>query len=606
MGISLVRRMAWLLGVWLVLIDAGPAAAAAKVELRTERGPHYVGEPIELHLQVTGLERNPEPTCLAEAPNDTTLTLAAVVPTVSSSVQILNGQVTRTETVTFTCQYVLTASRPGSYRLGPFDVEQGATVVRSGARTLLVKDVPLDPRLRIRVLPEAKEVFVGQQIPVRIEWWLDASLEQSLRRYSIRSPLFNDPEAFRFQNDTIALRGQQSLEIHTTEGELALAAEVQRRTQGGRQYLVVVAERIMIPLRQGRFELEPATVNVEEVTRWQRDLFGSRRPASSQRLFARGEALTLDVRPTPTAGRPESFGGAIGKGFALDVTTDRSVVQAGDPITLTLAVRGEGILTTVGPPRLDGPGGLPADSFRVPEDDLTGEVEDGVKRFEVVVRVLDEAVREIPAIEYAWFDPELGEYQTTTSRPIALSVKPAQVVSADDVVVARPDGLDFAGTNEEGGSPAPARALSAGSRALIGADLSIEQRVDRLTRRRAPARAIQAAFYGGGVAMVIGALIWRRRGQTSPHLLRLRALHREQRARIEAAAGQSPREALTEIANALRELRSETDVANPDLDVLVRECDEILYAPTEPSAADVHERLARAREIARAIGEEVA
>ena len=34
-----------------------------------------------------------------------------------------------------------------------------------------------------------------------------------------------------------------------------------------------------------------------------------------------------------------------------------------------------------------------------------------------------------------WFDPDLGHYQTTRTRPIALSVRPATVIGAADVVV---------------------------------------------------------------------------------------------------------------------------------------------------------------------------
>ncbi|HJO24671.1 MAG: BatD family protein [Myxococcota bacterium] len=603
------RPTAASIAVLLISIGASaiaPAAAVAtpQAQLRVERGPYYVGDPIELHVQVTGFERSPEPVCNAEAPAGATLTLAALVPKVSSSVRIGDGQITRVETVTYTCQYVLVASGAGQLRLSPIEMRQGSVVATTRPQAITVQKIPFDDRMRIRVVPETRSVYVGQQVPVRIEWWLDPSLDQAIGSYAIRSVLFDDADTFRFVDDTVAKRGDNNLKIHTAAGEIALAAKVEQRTENGRNYLVIAAERRMVPLRSGTYELAPASVNADEVIRWQRNLFGSRRPMATRRLFARDEPLTLTVGAAPAAGRPGSFGGAIGRGFSLDVAADRSVVQLGDPITLTLTVRGEGQLTTVGLPPLDRGDALPPDRFRLSGDAPPGEITEGAKRFEVSVRVLDDAVSEIPEIEYAWFDPELGTYQTTRSRPIALSVRPAEVVSAADVVVGRPDwaaGIEAAAT-ADAKSNAAGEASRQGSLSLIGADLSIERRIDRLLRVPGPALPAQVALYGGGLALLVGAVLWRRRDAASPDVARLRAAHHAQRARIDAAAELGPREALAEIAAALRELGAVAATSrSPAVDAFVCECDEILYAPTPVDDSDLHTRIERARALADAM-----
>ena len=84
-------------------------------------------------------------------------------------------------------------------------------------------------------------------------------------------------------------------------------------------------------------------------------------------------------------------------------------------------------------PSLNAEGLLPPAHFRVPAGDPTGEIERDAKRFTAVVRVLDERVEEIPGLAYSWFDPKTQTYETTRSRPIALSVRSAQVVGAGDV-----------------------------------------------------------------------------------------------------------------------------------------------------------------------------
>lgn len=592
-------RIALLLGSLgsLVWLPAGGTALALQTQLRVDQGPYYVGEPVEIQFQITGAAREPEPRCEAEAPDGASLRLVDIVPNISTSVQIINGQVTRSESVSFICRYQFIAKRAGRFRLSPFRAEQAGTEIRSNPQLLDVQDVPLDPAIRIRVAVPSRSIYVGQLIPVRIEWWLDEAMQDRIVQYAIRSPLFDEPDSFRFLDDEIAMRGDQSLQISTPNGEIALRADIERRSVDGRRYLVLSADRRMVALRTGRFDFEPASVTVEEVTRWQRDLFGSRRPAGTRRLFDRDEPITIDVAAAPAEGRPESFGGAIGRGFTLDVAADRSVVRLGDPITLTFTVRGDGQLTMVGLPPLDRPGALSSEHFRLAEGDASGEIADGAKQFAVSVRVVDPAVREIPALEFSWFDPELGAYQTTRSRPIALSVRAAEVISADDVVAGRPGATadpPIAAT-PAAGDDGPGR----GSLSLIGADLSIERRVDRLVGRGTSPLALQATLYGAGIALVVGTMLWQRRAQASPRERRLRAIHRAQRARIDAAAARPRREALAEIAAALREiaaadpaLRSEAALA------FVRECDEVLYAPAAGDDGDASARVDRARALA--------
>ena len=403
---------------------ATSAAAQPRLELQVGRSPHYVGVPVELQIRSTGFERNPQPTCNAPEPPIGELRLVGLVPNFSSSMQIINGRVTRSETVIFTCQYEYIATKPGTVRLGPFQMTQGNTQLSTQQYAVRVKTVPVDPRIRVRVVLPKGPVYVGQRLPVRVEWWLDEKLQNNIRGYTLRGEIFDRDDLFRFVGDTAAARGDQTLNIASRSGESILKAQVRKRKGDDRNYIVVAAERTMIPLHAGEWDLDPASINVMEVTGWNRDLFGGRRPAQTRQIFAQDSPLELVVRAPPLLGRPDSFAGAVGKGFSLEVSADRSVVQLGDPITLTLTVRGDGNLANVAPPRLDAAGGLAPEHFRLPDRDVSGEIRGDAKVFKLPVRVLDDAVREIPTLAYSWFDPDIGEYQTAESRPIALSVRP--------------------------------------------------------------------------------------------------------------------------------------------------------------------------------------
>jgi hypothetical protein len=578
----LVSGLLCALPAWLGL--AGPAAAEPALQLRVGRAPYYVGTPIELQVQSESFAREPEPRCSAEPLAKGQLRLLRIVPNFSSSVQIVNGRMFKQEVSSFTCVWEFTAAEPGSYRLGPFFMEQNGEKGRSQRFDLKLAAVPKDPRIKLRIVMPEGPVYLGQRIPMTIEFWLDQALQESLGGYMIRSELFDREEIFRFVGDATPDRGGQTLNIQTPTGETLLPAVVKRRKSGRRNYLVVIAERTLMPLRAGEFELAPATLDATEVTRWQRDLFGSRRPAETRRIFALGEAHRLVVKAPPDRDRPPSFAGAVGRGFSLEATADRSVVQLGDPITLTLTIRGDGNLANVALPRLDGEHGFSTAQFRLPEGDVSGEVVGDAKIFRLPVRVLDDAVREIPALHYSWFDPELGRYETSESRPIALSVRPAQMISASDVISGTPRSAAWPVPSETAGevtdAGANAESVVRSSFSLTGADLSIEEDPDTLIAARDDRNGLRIAAYGGSLLALAWAFGARRRAQIDPALRRQRAVYQTQRKRIEAARSRPRTEALSEMATAVREIVALLpESRSPAVDRFLEECDAIIYAP---------------------------
>ena len=114
------------------------------------------------------------------------------------------------------------------------------------------------------------------------------------------------------------------------------------------------------------------------------------------------------------------------------------MVRVGDPIALDIRLRGDGNLENARLPKLSADNGLDPKRFQFAEQDLGGELEGREKRFRVTVRVQDESASEIPAPAYSWFDPEMQTYATARSKPIALNVMPAKMITADEVVSGDP------------------------------------------------------------------------------------------------------------------------------------------------------------------------
>ncbi|HIG02732.1 MAG TPA: hypothetical protein EYQ66_15720 [Myxococcales bacterium] len=591
----------------LLFLARGVAAQdSPRVELKVAPAPYYVGMPVDLHLQIEGLERSPDPTCSAGPVAGALMNLVAIVPSVSTRVTVINGRTTRTDRVTFVCRFSLTVARPGEIRLGPFLVAQGSVRATSPTYSIRVQTIASDPRVGVRLILPKGPVIVGQRLPISIEWWIDEGLQESIQNYKIHSQLFEMPDTFRFVDDRPPNRGEQTLAVQTDSGELTFPAVVETRSERGINFLVVRAERTLVPLQPGDFDLGSATVSLNEVIRWQRDFFGGRRASQVQRIFGNDVEHVLQVREAPSEDRPPSYAGAIGRGFSFEVAADRSVVQRGDPIVLTFTVRGEASLSQVGLAGLAGEDALPEHSFALSDEQPSGEVVDGAKIFRVPVRILDESLKEIPALPYSWFDPDLGEYQTVYSRPIALSVRPAQLISAADVVSAQAQESSAPRANE----PTPARGprISNGTGfGLTGANLAIETRRDRLRGQEKSRGQRLALVYAASILLGIAAWLYRRRQDRDPELLRIAAGYREQRQRIEAAAALPQKEALGEVASALRELGAlERGDPDPTREALIAECDAVFYAPDSASGLPVEAQLIeRARALAAEFGDQI-
>src|SRR5262249_57024823 len=76
------------------------------------------------------------------------------------------------------------------------------------------------------------------------------------------------------------------------------------------------------------------------------------RALRTEKFVSSSAPLTIDIRPVPSAGQPASFSGAIGR-FQLEADANPKILRVGDPLSVTLTVRGEGLLETVHPPALE-------------------------------------------------------------------------------------------------------------------------------------------------------------------------------------------------------------------------------------------------------------
>jgi hypothetical protein len=171
----------------------------------------------------------------------------------------------------------------------------------------------------------------------------------------------------------------------------------------------------------GEFTFGPSTVSGYVY----RQTLGRRNYLQPQ-LKSVAPAITITVKPFPEEGKPASFNGAIGPFSSFNVKlASAPKVNVGDKILLEAELEGSGQLNQAPMPNLccqPGYSGI----FRASDLPPVEEVKDGKKSFVVELRPLSSEIKEIPPIEFSYFDPETVSYGTLMSAAIPITVEPSR------------------------------------------------------------------------------------------------------------------------------------------------------------------------------------
>ncbi len=399
----------------LVLGLACPAAAL-EVSLEASRTDVTVGEQFTVAVQVThgGVGRLPQPEL---PPVDGVRQISSYS---SQNFSYVNGQATSS----LTLQYVMIADNAGTYVLGPAIAGSGADAVRSGTVTIEVKPAGSATNVpRFGGSDETASGGAGNDIIVLGEVddespWVNQQITYTftfLRRVRLgQGPQYTPPSTTGFWTE----------ELDTTEPREVVL--------DGRRY---VAERVRIALFPtgpgehtiGEAQLRAAVPDPRRTRRDPFDIFGGSDPfgvfGGGREVLLKTDPVKVRVRALPAEGQPEDFGGLVGR-FTLAGTVDRTTVKAGEPITLTLTLAGEGNVKGAPAPDLD-----ELDGFKVYEskaDESSRAVGDrihGRKVWEYVLVPTTGGVTEIPPVRMSVFDPAAGEYRTLATDAIPLDVE---------------------------------------------------------------------------------------------------------------------------------------------------------------------------------------
>ena len=198
---------------------------------------------------------------------------------------------------------------------------------------------------------------------------------------------------------------------------------VQNGLYEGKSYRYVILKRVVLyPQKTGELEIEPLSLEVTvDVPTNKRDFFGGKVYTSTNITVSAGQR-NINVKELPTEGKPENFGGAVGK-FNFSVTTTKTQLNASESLQAKVEVSGKGNLKLFQLPELSLPSALEVyepefnEGIRTTTEGMEGTVSNN---YTIVPSF--KGKYPIPGITFSYFDPETEKYRSLNSTEIMVNV----------------------------------------------------------------------------------------------------------------------------------------------------------------------------------------
>ena len=335
----------------------------------------------------------------------------------SQSMQIVNGEYSASNAFT----YILVPKREGKFTIGPFTARLGGNVLRTEPITI---DVGGGPGVRGVPAPASGEPAEREDRNVFV-----------VARVDKQNAFVNEQILFTFYLYRAVQLSNLNYVAPDFQGfwveKLKDSEKQTYKVLNGRRYLVTELSTALFPTTSGTLTIAPATLQVVELT----NPFGFSLFDRGVERVLRTKAIDVQVSALPAAGRPPIFDGAVGEGLQLAAICDRTTVEEGEPITMTITVEGSGNVKTFSKPRLPD---LPAFKTYDAESKTEATAIDrvyGKRTYEVVLVPRDEGEYSIGRIRMAYFDTREGRYRLLESNPLQVtalrSSNPSRVAESD-------------------------------------------------------------------------------------------------------------------------------------------------------------------------------
>ena len=193
---------------------------------------------------------------------------------------------------------------------------------------------------------------------------------------------------------------------------------------------VILRTTVLYPQKTGELEIEPLTLDIPiDVQGNRRDIFGRRVMERVNKTISAGKR-TINVKPLPLEGKPDSFLGAVGD-FSFEVTSNKTQLNANESLQLDVKVSGKGNLKLFTPPSVKLPSTLEVYEPEHSESVSTtiGGMQGSITESYTIVPQF-KGTYPVNPISFSFFDPKSEKYRTITSKEFTIEVENGPISSA--------------------------------------------------------------------------------------------------------------------------------------------------------------------------------
>lgn len=422
---------------FLLILSAVVSTSAAgkfQLQVQTQTGSDdiEVGEQFYVYMKLDNIDGEPSAPSVPGA-SVKYFTLSSQ----SSSVMITNGRQSMTSSRTYvaTC----TASKEGSYSIGPFSVDGISSniasykIVKKGSGSLSKMQQRQQQRQQQAAQnsqpayddeeDNSKPKFIGkgnEKLFLRASVSKTSAYEQEALVYTVK--LYSSYAPIKFIGATEAPK----FDGFVVEESDDVSKSLQYETYNGHEYATaVIARYIIFPQMTGKLTVKgnTYTVSTDEQEYYDDPFFRMLTVRRPVQLNVTPNDLVVDVKPLP-APQPADFSGGVGQ-FSISSSLPVSSLKTNQAASIEYVVKGSGNLKYIKLPDLNNIYPKQLEVF-TPTTDINASPKcstvSGSVKFDYSFTPLETGRYTIPEVSLVYFDPSTGKYERSVAKGYEVEV----------------------------------------------------------------------------------------------------------------------------------------------------------------------------------------
>lgn len=345
-------------------------------------------------------------------------------PNQSTSMQIINGAVS----ASISYSYYVQARSAGSFTIGSASiVYKGTTyktdpikieVIKGSAQgkqdkqqDQAVSNKEISDNLFVRASSDKQKAYKGEQVTVTYKLYTRLNIASQMSISKL-------PQYSGFWAEELE-----------TSNNISFTTEV----VNGKQFRVGVLKRVaLFPTESGQLSVTPFELNVPVLIQKKRktgngsifddffnDPFFSR--GETVEYNAKSNTIKIDVQPLPGNSVPASFSGAVGQ-FDMNSQLNTTRTKTNEPISLKIDITGSGNIQLLNIPEINLPSGFEKYEPKSSEQVNRSSRVSGKKSIDYLLVPRTAGEKEIPSVEFSYFNPEKKSYVTLRTPSYTIKV----------------------------------------------------------------------------------------------------------------------------------------------------------------------------------------